>query len=55
MRPRIPDTSEAEIGEMGFVARGEFGRAVMAQGQGQARVRNHATPDVGVAGQFYRR
>ena len=42
MRQGIPDAGEAEIGEVRFVARGKFGHAMMAQGQGQARVKDRA-------------
>ena len=49
VRERIPDAGKAEAREVCFVARGELGNAVMAQGQGKARVEDHTTPNLRLA------
>lgn len=47
----IPEAGEAKAGEVGFVARGEFGHAMMPQGEGKPSVEDDAASDVRLGGQ----
>jgi hypothetical protein len=50
-RQWIPDAGEAKTGEVGFIARGEPGYAMVSQGQREPRIEDNAASDIRLARQ----